>query len=422
MKVSFRLAALVKDPHRRGLIAEIESETGIERHTVAGMLANTVKYVSIDALAKISDYLIDFHQVDPASLPGALLGRDPERFWDLLVSCGQLDFCLGFRTHKDWFGAEYVMSTDSRLQGMLLSKLTRLELNSLAARPADASADEKVEDKGADADAAEAPAAPQGLKTGKVRRHHPRFHLVPAPEREASASNPGAKWPQVVAKAESVYAALSGPPSAPGPAGESPPAGSGPGAALLAFGSVKVNPVVELVLHRAFGGKPFESLDAIAKASQRPCPLVFRYRKRDPKPPSFCGGMQVAADAPSSLPGLFYELDRGKWECSPCIDESSDAAFLFYAYYPNVARVEIACGGFSSRATRWLTDKLDEIIPALGEPGFVGRRIVVGMYVIEFTVDPEDPHHDEFTDDRPCEHRVIAIPPKVLARRLRHWD
>jgi len=419
MKISIRLASLLEHVrNQRGLIAEIEKYTGIERHTVTGLLNNTVKYVSLDALAKISDYLIAVHGVDPAILPGALLGRDPERFWEMLGCCGQVEFCVGARVSPDWPGAEYVMATDSRLQGMLLSKLSQWESRPtpFVEPPSDEVSSQAGGGKSGDISSDLSPAPLVGQKPlGSIRRQHPRFHLVAAPERHIRPDNPGPQWAEIVARAQAVYENNEPPISTERSLGWQKEAGQG--RALVALGSVKVNPVVELIFAHAFGGKPFVSLDSLPKASQRPCPLLFRYRDDDPQPPSFCGGVQIAADTPAPLPGIYYEAKPDQWACCPWDPEEHDAAFFLYAIYPARARVEAACGGFSSRATHCLTDKLDEIVSALGEPLFSTPQIMLGLYVIEFRF----PHGQAAKEPGPSEYRVLPVPEEVLSRRLAHW-
>lgn len=423
MKISIRLASLLEHVrNRRGLIAEIEKYTGIERHTITGLLNNTVKYVSLEALAKLSDYLIAVHGVDPAILPGALLGRDPERFWEMLSSCAQVEFCIGARVSPDWPGAEYVMSTDSRLQGMLLSKLSQWEIRQMHA-PA-----MPMEQSGVSTEPGRStplcsriigPESTAEQPLGRVRRQHPRFHLVAAPERHIRPENPGPQWAEIVARARAVYEnSPEGSPLQPSFPWQAP---AGQGRALVALGSVKVNPVVELILAHAFRAEPFASLDHLPKASLRPCPMLFRYRDDDPQPPSFCGGVQIAADTPAPWPGIYYEAQPGQWVCCPWDAERQDAAFLMFAMYPARARVEVACGGFSSRATHCLTDKLDEIISALGEPLFSTGQIVFGMYVIEFRFSPEQTSKQAIKEPQPTEYRVLPIPEQVLSQRLAHW-
>src|SRR5258706_9843311 len=63
MRYSFRLAEVVghmPDPRKRpGHIKNICEFTGLDRHQVAALLKNEVKYVPLDALSKLCAYLIE---------------------------------------------------------------------------------------------------------------------------------------------------------------------------------------------------------------------------------------------------------------------------------------------------------------------------------------------------------------------------
>jgi hypothetical protein len=63
MRYSFRLAEVVghvPDPRRRpGTIKNICEFTGLDRHQVASLLKNEIKYVPLDALSKLCEFLID---------------------------------------------------------------------------------------------------------------------------------------------------------------------------------------------------------------------------------------------------------------------------------------------------------------------------------------------------------------------------
>ena len=196
--------------------------------------------------------------------------------------------------------------------------------------------------------------------------------------------------------------------------------------ALIALGSIKVNPVVELMLAKTFGAEAFSSEDHVPKPTDRHSPILCRYRGdeskyRDPQPPSFCGGLRLAEQTEADKPGFYYQMENGQWGCCPWDPRSSDAAFVFYAYWPNTARGEVACGGFSSQATHCLTERLEAIVPKLGEPQFVSDQIHVGLYLIRFTFDRTDSDNGRFKDNAPFKYDVIAVSSEALARRLGHW-
>ncbi len=145
---------------------------------------------------------------------------------------------------------------------------------------------------------------------------------------------------------------------------------------------------------------------------------MFRFRKTDPKPPSLCGGMRLAADTPAPQPGIYYETAKKKWESCPWATESSDAAFVFYAFQRTIAQADIACGGFSSRATRCLTDNLDSIVSQCGAPQFISDELQVGLHIIRFSFDPANRDHDIYRDNRDFKTEVIPVPEEVVRRRL----
>ena len=197
-----------------------------------------------------------------------------------------------------------------------------------------------------------------------------------------------------------------------------------PSSALIALGSVKANPLVEVILAKAFSAAPFASQDDVATPQDRSCPILFRYREkdnpfgRDPQPPACCGGVQLAANAPAPLCGMYYETETGQWEGRPWELASNDVAFLFYAYQPNKVQVQVACGGFSARATRRLSRKLKEITRELGKPQFISKSLHMGLYLINFAFDPKDGRYSRDYDDRACDFRVIPLDEEVLSRRL----
>ncbi|MGA2068497.1 MAG: hypothetical protein ABSG86_26220 [Thermoguttaceae bacterium] len=420
MKISLRLAELLGDKaNRRGVLSEIQEECGIERHTVVSWLGNKARYVSLDALGQIADYLAK-RGVNRDILPGALLGRDPEYFWEALATCKRLHFCLGTRRSPQWAGSDYVMSSDALLQGQMLTEISNrvYRANGAAAaespRPpggesqAGGRAGEARHDQGAH------PSQPafQGGVTEQAVAHSlfPEFHLLAGPERTMTAANLGRNWAKSKAEALKLYDEFS------------PEACS----ALIALGSIKVNPLVEVILARAFSAAPFVTQDDVERPRDRKCPILFRYREEDkvfghdPQPPACCGGVKLAANTPAPLYGMYHETLTGKWEGCPWDLASNDVAFLFYAYRPANVQVEVACGGFSARATRCLAAKLQEITRKLGKPQLMSESLHMGVYLINFAFDPEDQNYSRDYDERDCDVEVIALDEKVLSTRLGH--
>ena len=380
MKVVLKLAELF-DVHAGGSRGQIQKivdfldKRGIklDRHAVSAMLHNEVKYLSLETLGHICDYLVTELGMPTASLPGALFELVPESFMEMLVKSRDMAFCLGHRTNEAWVGQDFVVANDSHLQSELLAQVLRCK------RPAEEAIEEDAQHESAD-----------------YHRLHQFF--VAAPSERATA----AQWSEACNAARKCHRWLNE---------------KAAGKALIALGSNKVNLVVELILARAFSATPFESQDNVALAQERACPLMFRYRERDPKPPSFCGGMTLARKEKAARPGIYYETKDGEWKCCPCEDpsderETSDAAFVCYLHRPNLSQVELACGGFSGRATGALATLLEPIVRKLQPPQFAGPY-EVGLFIVTFKFPPGAVH----SAAKP-EYDVIRLDDHVVNRRL----
>jgi len=122
-------------------------------------------------------------------------------------------------------------------------------------------------------------------------------------------------------------------------------------------------------------------------------------------------------EAPAA--GMYYDTKTG-WQSSPWDLASRDVAFIFYAYHPNVGQVQVACGGFSARGTKCLTQAIREgITGGLGEPQYLSDALHVGVYLVEFLFDPKDRNFSRDYDARPFESRIIRLDEEVLEKRLR---
>jgi len=132
MQYSFRLAELlghVPDPRKRpGTIKAIVEYTGLDRHQVAALLKNEVKYIPLKALSRLCDFLIEHGHASADQLPGALFSVEPENFWELLARRRRLEMCVGVRkdSSDDSSEVSFVVAADSVLLGELLNGVTTL--------------------------------------------------------------------------------------------------------------------------------------------------------------------------------------------------------------------------------------------------------------------------------------------------------
>jgi hypothetical protein len=397
MRYSFRLAEVVghvPDPRKRpGTIKAICEYTGLDRHQVAALLKNEVKYIPLDALSKLCAYLIErgFAQAD--ELPGRLFGVEPEHFWELLARRRRLELCLGVRRDKaeDTLDDAWVVASDSVLLGELLNGATTL---GGIADPAAAAPPGELADKSPEAALAPPRAAPP-----RSRPHPEHLHqsLVWSPGQAASLA-------ESHDMARSVYQGFCD------AAGDK---------ALVCLGSNKSNPVVEVLISEAFGGEAFISQDNIPQAAKRTCPIFLRYRDDDPQFKSSFGGLQLAKNQASSKPGIYYEQADGQWGCCEWEAHKQDAAFVVYIHRESQGRMEMALGGFSGQATRLLARLLARRGDEFWPPVYSDEGLQIGAFVVKFTL----PSHQ--VEDRDlakaelhADDQIIRLDHSVIARRL----
>ena len=212
MRYAFRLAELLgHTPDRRkrpGTIKSIVEHTGLDRHQVASLLKNEAKYIPLDALSKLCGYLIDHGYAAADQLPGALFSVNAENFWELLARRGDIEIVVGVRQNEKNDSPEgaTVVASDSVLVGELLNGVSTL---------------------------------------GGAAKHHGGELDAPMPDRlqQTLVWSPGqVSLDDARERAQEVFEGFV---SAQGDRG------------LVCIGSVKSNPVVELMFADAFGCTPF---------------------------------------------------------------------------------------------------------------------------------------------------------------------
>src|SRR6056297_1963065 len=276
MRYAFRLAELLgHTPDRRkrpGTIKSIVEHTGLDRHQVASLLKNEAKYIPLEALSRLCDYLIDHGYATAEQLPGALFAVNAENFWEMLARRGDIEIVVGVRQSESNQSPEgaMVVASDSVLVGELLNGVSTLG------------------------------GAAKHHGVGEAENGKP--DLVPMPNRiqQTLVWSPG----QVTLDDARQRAAevFDGFVEAQGDRG------------LVCIGSVKSNPTVELVFSDAFGCTPFVTEDDIDDVSARSCPFFLRYRDTDPQPGSASAGLSLSKNEDAPQPGFYYEKNDGTWE------------------------------------------------------------------------------------------------------------
>jgi hypothetical protein len=382
MRYSFRLAEVVghvPDPRKRpGTIKAICDYTGLDRHQVAALLKNEVKYIPLDALSKLCDYLIEKGFATAEELPGRLFAVEPEHFWELLARRRRLELCLGVRRGEgDSLDDAWVVASDSVLLGELLNGVTSLGGTSR----------HKQRDRADGEDT-----------TGGDDPHPEQLH-------QSLVFSPGqSSFAEYVNLAQQVYNGFCS------AAGDK---------ALICLGSNKSNPVVELLLAEAFGANPFESQDTIAVASKRNCPIFFRYRAHDPQTPSCCGGVELSKSEKSTTPGIYYETPNGAWDVAAWDASTQDAAAVFYIHRESQGRLEMMLGGYSGRATRLLARLLARRGEEFWPPVYSGHGIQIGAFVVKFKLQNQpDGDPQSLLTDLAAESEIIGLAPEVIEKRM----
>ncbi len=381
MQYSFRLAELlghVPDPRKRpGTIKAIVEYTGLDRHQVAALLKNEVKYIPLKALSRLCDFLIEHGHATAEQLPGALFAVEPENFWELLARRKRLEMCVGVR--KDVTpenpDVSFVVASDSVLLGELLNGVTTLG------------------------------------GTAKLRKDNGNIASVaadtlPQPEhlKQSLVWSPGqADESEVARRAKSVYDGFSD---------------SKGDKALVGIGSTKSNPVVEIVLARAFNCDPFVSEDDIDAANQRSVPFFMRYRDNDPHPGSCIAGMSLSKQDQNLKAGIYYEDATGKWVRCGSDRAREEVAFVFYVHRESQGRLEMVMGGFSGRATRLLARALATRAEDFWPPVYQAQGLQIGAFIVQFTMPAGKKEVDILRTDLVATADVTPIPAEAIARRL----
>jgi hypothetical protein len=355
----------------RGVIKEICDFTGLERHTVSNLWHNKTKYVSLDTLGQICKYLIESHSVPPSQLPGLLFRFEATGFWQMLVQ-GHVEICLGVRSEPSRPEPRWMNAYDSYLHGVLLNELF-------------AAGHEHTHDLS------------QLLVRSFTRQRGGSPALAQAQRRSRT---------QTQKEASQIYERFRR------------RRGS---RALVCLGSVKSNPVSELIAANAFpkGARPFEPEDRVSNPRQRNCPIYIEYRENDPHPPSCHAGLRQARSRRGSRPGVHFETENGTWEYCP-VSAQQDAALVLYVYRADLGTLEMVLAGFSGRATGCMALELRELTDQLWPPNYVHNELNVGVFVLRFefadaaATAPDEQH----TLVKPSCTEVIPLATDVLKRRL----
>ena len=378
MRYAFRLAELLgHTPDRRkrpGTIKSIVEHTGLDRHQVASLLKNEAKYIPLEALSRLCDYLIDNGYATAEELPGALFAVNAENFWELLARRGEIEIVLGVRENPDTHSPDNatVVASDAVLFGELLNGVSTL---------------------------------------GGAAKHHSSANTdedgprsVPMPDRiqQSLVWSPGrVSVEEAKARAAEVFDGFV---DAQGDRG------------IVCIGSVKSNPVVELIFADAFGCTPFVTEDDVDDVSARSCPFFLRYRDNDPQPGAASAGICLSKNEAASEPGFYYEKDDGSWTFAG--GDGRDTALVFYLYREALGRLDMVLSGFSGRATRLLAKTLSIRSEEFWPPVYAEPGMQMGAYLVKYDNTDNQPDRDDLLYNPGGAAEIIPLPHAAIARRM----
>ncbi len=374
MRYEFRLAELLgHTPDRRkrpGTIKAIVEYTGLDRHQVASLLKNEAKYIPLEALSRLCDYLVEHGHASADELPGALFAVKPEHFWELIARRRKLEICVGVRRpdRDDTPETAWVVASDAVLMGEVLNGVTTLG------------------------------------GTDKLARSQPLSREIPThPEllKQTLVWSPGnVDAHEAIARSQKVHNDFTS---------------SSGDKALICLGSVKSNPVVEMIMAESFQATPFESQDDVESASQRRCPFFLRYRDRDPHPPCASAGMRLSKSEEAQQPGIYYEQADGSWAYAG----GQEAALVFYIYRESLGRLEMVLSGFSGRATRLLARTLANRGEEFWPPVYQENYLQIGAFIVQYQAATEASEPDDILrTDVIGNPTIIPLPLEAIAKRL----
>lgn len=377
MRYAFRLAELLgHTPDRRkrpGTIKSIVEHTGLDRHQVASLLKNEAKYIPLDALSRLCDYLIDHGYATADQLPGALFAVNAENFWELLARRGDIEIVLGVRQNPDAGlpDSATVVASDAVLFGELLNGVSTL---------------------------------------GGAAKHHAsegddgKSQEIPMPDRlqQTLVWSPGqVSLEDARARATEVFDGFVG---AQGDRG------------MVCIGSVKSNPVVELMFADAFGCTPFVTEDDVDDVSARSCPFFLRYRDNDPKPGGASAGVRLSKNEDAPDPGFYYEKDDGTWAYAGGNDK--DTALVFYLFREALGRLDMVLSGFSGRATRLLAKTLAIRGEEFWPPVYEKDGVQLGAYLVQYDNTDTKPSRDDLLYNPGGAAEIMPLSKKAIAKRM----
>jgi hypothetical protein len=372
MPVELRLRSLLGiDRPGHTAIKDLAEEMGLSPFQLNSLLNNATPTINRENLERVINYLKSKRLVSPADLPEALFTYEPSRFWQMVSERKHILISMGVRWDPS-YNANVVMAADSMLQSNLLYRLTGVG-----------------DHEG------------QGRRSRRNQQHQViDSRMVLAWVKTRGTANKRAQ--HMGAEFYEEYKSLPN------------------NKALICLGSLKSNPAIEPLISNSFKGlRAFRNEDRVNQPRDRGCPFVMVVRKDDPKPPSNSCGLKLSREDVGKGPGVYYEMEAGRWEYARC-GENHDVAIVFYRLDRVNQNLEMVLGGFSGYSTRLLARLLrEEGYDLFWPPSYSSNEVMIGLSVVKFGLAPTTSKKKLAQPEERWEStEVVDVPREAIARRL----
>ncbi len=373
MRIRLRLAKLLNvPPYGNKAVSQLASDMHVTRHQLMHALDEDSKQINRQVLEAICDYLIENELAAPADLPHTLFALGPHQFWSMIQSCAHVLLTMGKRWDSHWHDS-VVVAADSMLHSTLVTGITDPHL--------DATTDESLRFVPA--------SGPPQIDSRLV----PSW-VVRDPHADETINEAG----RVMATHRAVRES----------------------SALVCIGSVKSNPVTELVLAHTFRrARPFEPEDRVADPCDRSCPFAFVYRPTDVHSRSCWAGERLHQHDTGRVPGIYYETKTGTWAHIPWSEDEQDGGLVVYRYDRIERKLDMVIGGFTGRATRCLAELLKKRARDYFWPPTIQEDdLDVGVFLVKMTARP-DTGSVQFYNRLQSAQQIALSPDAILPRLAR---
>lgn len=357
IEICLRSVLLDNSLDRKGIVATIADDIGVDRHTIRRLYNNEQKNPSLRVLAAVCDWL-HHNGVSKRDLPGKLFGVESSQLLKAIASVHNTTMYLGeYQQVQGDLHMSWIARRDAAAAGELVSSIT-------------------------------------GIHRTVVNFDYVPFRVgSPSP---GVAPSQLAEDHQIAAqKFKQMRARLA------------------KGNAIL-IGSQRVNNLVEVLVADLFGCKPFQAQGQKIKV---PFYLAFQTPLRAVDS-CFGGLVNPPQRLGAFVQGIHYRTENKEWVTCPWVDKSLDAGVVITCKEVGIKGLKLAVFGLTGRSSEILGRHLAHADRAFWPTKAVkpGRKIGVYICRIEY---PKGANIDEDKLVRDAKVSVTPLADEVLQEYLR---